>query len=169
MVADPVGGRRGDGRRRRAPRRRAALGVAAVLVVVIAVCAAGAAGLVVALSCVAVIAAAGGAAAGARGPATPARGRAGPPVENAPFRSYRAVAEALSWADGVAAALRPGHPSAAGPAGCRSRLADHHRVDLAADPEAARALVGEDVWPWLDPGPGRRARRAAARVSTSRR
>jgi hypothetical protein len=32
-----------------------------------------------------------------------------------------------------------------------SRLADHHRVDLAADPEAAKALVGEDLWHWLDP------------------
>ena len=32
-----------------------------------------------------------------------------------------------------------------------ARLADRHRVDLHADPDAARALLGDDVWPWVDP------------------
>jgi hypothetical protein len=32
-----------------------------------------------------------------------------------------------------------------------NRLADHHGIDLQSSPEAARALVGEDVWWWLDP------------------
>ena len=32
-----------------------------------------------------------------------------------------------------------------------SVLADRHRVDLTADPERARSLVGDDVWPLIDP------------------
>jgi hypothetical protein len=75
---------------------------------------------------------------------------AGPPVENAPYRSYRQVSEALSWAS-----VSPRHYDlVTRPVLVQllsSRLADHHRVDLAADPEAARALVGEDLWHWLDP------------------
>ena len=33
-----------------------------------------------------------------------------------------------------------------------SRLADRHRIDLAKEPGRARAVVGEDVWRWVDPG-----------------
>jgi hypothetical protein len=128
---------------------RAALGVAA-LVVVIAVFAAGAAGLIVAVSAVAVVA---GLVALLRIPSAPPRRpalRPGPPVDNAPYRSYRAVLEALSWAE-----VSPRHYDlVTRPVFTRllaSRLADRHRVDLAADPGAARALVGEDVWPYLDP------------------
>ena len=128
---------------------RAALGAAA-LVVVVAVFAAGAAGLVVAASAVSVVA---GLVAVLRIPSAPPRRRAqrpGPPVDNAPYRSYRAVLEALSWGE-----VSPRHYDVVTrPVLTRvleSRLADHHRVDLRADPRAARDLVGADVWPYLDP------------------
>ena len=114
-----------------------ALGAAVVLVVV-AVSAFGVAGLLVALSLLAVVAAA---VALLRVPGAPPPRHhrpAGPPVENAPFRSYRQVAEALSWAS-----VSPRHYDlVTRPLLVQllsSRLADHHRVDLAADPEAARA------------------------------
>ena len=78
------------------------------------------------------------------------RHRPGPPVDNAPFRSYRQVAEALSWAD-----VSPRHYDlVTRPLLVRvltTRLADRHRIDLATDPDAARRLVGDDVWHWLDP------------------
>ncbi len=32
-----------------------------------------------------------------------------------------------------------------------SVLAERHRVDLSADPERARSVVGDDVWPLIDP------------------
>jgi hypothetical protein len=32
-----------------------------------------------------------------------------------------------------------------------SALAERHRVDLARDPARARELVGEDIWPLIDP------------------
>ena len=32
-----------------------------------------------------------------------------------------------------------------------SALAERHRVDLTADPQQARSLVGEDIWPLIDP------------------
>ena len=32
-----------------------------------------------------------------------------------------------------------------------SALAERHRVDLSADPKRARSLVGDDVWPLIDP------------------
>jgi len=32
-----------------------------------------------------------------------------------------------------------------------SVLAERHRVDLTADPERARSLVGDDIWPLIDP------------------
>ena len=133
----------GDGPRLSTP-ARAALGVAG-LVVVVAVLAAGAAGLIVAVSAVAVVA---GLVALLRIPSAPPRRpalRPGPPVDNAPYRSYRAVLEALSWAE-----VSPRHYDlVTRPVFIRmlaTRLADRHRVDLAADPGAARALVGEDVW-----------------------
>ena len=118
--------------------------------VAIGVGAFGAAGLLVSVSVVAVAAAA---VALSRVPAAPEprrRPRPGPPVDNAPFRSYRQVAEALSWAD-----VSPRHYDlVTRPLLVRvltTRLADRHRIDLATDPEAARRLVGDDVWHWLDP------------------
>ena len=107
---------------------------AAVFVVVVAVGAFGAAGLLVSVSLVAVSVAA---VALSRIPAAPVvhrRSQPGPPVADAPFRSYRAVAEALSWAD-----VSPRHYDlVTRPLFVQllaSRLADRHRVDLAADPE----------------------------------
>ena len=32
-----------------------------------------------------------------------------------------------------------------------ARLADRHRVDLWSDPAGARAVLGDDVWTWVDP------------------
>lgn len=119
-------------------------------VVAVAVVVAGAAGLLVAVSGIAVVTTV---VLLLRTPAAPPprrRPRPGPPVENAPFRAYRQVAEALSWA-----AVSPRHydlvtrPLLTSLAA--ARLADRHRVDLHGDPDAARALVGEDVWHWIDP------------------
>ncbi len=108
------------------------------------------AGLLAALSATAVVT---GAVALATVPAAPEprpRRRPAPPVDNAPFRSYRQVAEALSWAE-----VSPRHYDlGTRPVLVRllaARLADRHGVDLAADRDAARALVGDDVWHWLDP------------------
>jgi hypothetical protein len=129
--------------------RRFAVAAAAV-VVAIGISAFGLAGLLISLSLVAVAA---GAAALAGVPAAPVphrRPRPGPPVANAPFRSYRQVSESLSWA-----AVSPRHYDLMTRplllSLLASRLADHHRVDLSADPDAARRLVGDDLWHWLDP------------------
>ena len=128
--------------------RRVAV-VAAACVVAVATAVFGWAGLVGAVSFVAVV---GVVVALSRVPAapTPTRPpRPGPPVENAPFRSYRQVAEAMSWAE-----VSPRHYDlGTRPVLVRllaARLSDHHGIDLAADPEAARRLVGDDVWHWLD-------------------
>jgi hypothetical protein len=69
---------------------------------------------------------------------------------DAPFPDYRKVVESLSWA-----AVSPRHYDvvtrpvlqrlAAG------RLAERHGLDLVRDHERARALLGEDVWPLVDP------------------
>jgi hypothetical protein len=125
------------------------LGVATALVVV-ATAVAGAAGLLVSLSALAGVAAVvlpltlpG---------ATPVRrtGAAGPAVDNAPYRAYRQVAEQLSWA-----AVSPRHYDlVTRPLLSRlaaARLADRHRVDLWSEPERARTVLGDDVWPWVDP------------------
>jgi hypothetical protein len=135
--------------RRLGPAARAGL-VAAVLLVGGAVLFAGAAGLVVALS---VLAGAAVLALGLRLPAAPPlrrRRRPAPRVDNAAYGSFRDVAEKLSWA-----AVSPRHYDVVTrPLLTRlaaARLADTRRVDLYADPDAARAVLGEDVWPWVDP------------------
>lgn len=110
----------------------------------------GPAGLLVAASAVAAVS---GLVLLLRVPAAPARGprrRPAPAVDNAAFRSYREVAEQLSWA-----AVSPRHYDlVTRPLLTRlaaSRLADRHRVDLYADPVASRALLGDDVFSWVDP------------------
>jgi hypothetical protein len=110
----------------------------------------GAAGLLVATSCVVAVT---GLVLLLRVPAPPAprrRRRPSPAVDNAAFRAYREVAEQLSWA-----AVSPRHYDlVTRPLLVRlaaARLADRHRVDLRTQPEAARALLGADVWPWVDP------------------
>lgn len=78
------------------------------------------------------------------------RPRPGPAVDNEPYRAYRQVAEQLSWAD-----VSPRHYDVVTrPLLTRlaaARLADRHRVDLWSDPAGARAVLGEDVWTWVDP------------------
>lgn len=130
-------------------RGRQAMAVSTCLLVAVCTAVLGWAGLLGALSFVAVLV---GIAALSRVPAAPPprpAPRPGPPVENAPFRSYRQVAEAMSWAE-----VSPRHYDlGTRPVLARllaARLADHHGVDLTADPAAARALVGEEVWHWLD-------------------
>jgi hypothetical protein len=158
-VADPFGfhdlapGAAGDddgagtGGLSRAARLVGGVGLAVVLV---AVAVAGAAGLLVSLSAVAVLTTLVLALRTPGAPPPPRRRRPGPRVENAPFRAYRQVAEALSWA-----AVSPRHydvvtrPLLTGLAA--SRLQDRHRVDLYADPAAARAVLGAEVWQWVDP------------------
>lgn len=84
--------------------------------------------------------------------AVPPRRRARPPVpvENAPFRSYRQTAEALSWAR-----ASPRHfDVATRPVLMKlmvSRLTDRRGIDVHRSPDAARALLGDEVWVWLDP------------------
>jgi hypothetical protein len=130
-------------------RAKLLLGVATTLVVV-ATAAAGAAGLLVSMSVLAGVTAVvlpltlPGAA-----PHRSSR-PAGPAVDNKPYRAYRQVAEQLSWA-----AVSPRHYDlVTRPLLTRlaaARLADRHRVDLWSNPEQARAVLGDEVWPWVDP------------------
>lgn len=128
---------------------RALAGIVA-LGVVLAYAAEGLRGLLVALTFVAVVTIVVGA---LSLPGAPPRrvNRSEPvPVAHAPYRTYREVAEQLSWAH-----VSPRHYDlVTRPMLVRlleSRLADRHRVELRRSPEQARALVGEDVWRWLDP------------------
>jgi hypothetical protein len=156
-MPDPFGLRRDDDldldeeleEGRLGTRARLLLGVSTVLVVV-ATATAGAGGLLVSLSVLAGVTAVvlpltlPGAA--------PVRSTrpAGPAVDNAPYRAYRQVAEQLSWA-----AVSPRHYDlVTRPLLSRlaaARLADRHRVDLWSEPERARTVLGDDVWPWVDP------------------
>jgi hypothetical protein len=86
-------------------------------------------------------------------PAAPAgrRRRRHPAVSfDEPYPTFKNVSEQLSWAQ-----VSPRHyDMVTRPLLVRlmaSRLADHHGIDLHRQPERARALVGEDVWWWLDP------------------
>jgi hypothetical protein len=153
-VADPFGLYSDQEDEEEAPGRfgrgqRIAAAAAAVLLLG-AVLVAGAAGLLVAVSVLTAVAVLVVVLALPAAPAPRRRHKPGPPVENAPFGSFREVAEQLSWA-----AVSPRHydvvtrPLLTQLAA--ARLADHHRVDLYADPDAARTLLGEDVWPWVDP------------------
>lgn len=78
------------------------------------------------------------------------RPRPGPAVDNEPYRAFRQVAEQLSWAE-----VSPRHYDVVTrPLLTRlaaARLADRHRVDLWSDPAGARAVLGDDVWTWVDP------------------
>lgn len=120
------------------------------LVVVAGTAAAGAAGLVVTVSVLAGVAVL-VLALRLPGAAPPRhRTRPGPAVDNEPYRAYRQVAEQLSWAD-----VSPRHYDVVTrPLLTRlaaARLADRHRVDLWSDPAGARAVLGDDVWTWVDP------------------
>jgi hypothetical protein len=74
----------------------------------------------------------------------------GPAVKPADFPAYAKISSDLSWAP-VSAwhydhGIRPllAHLMA-------SALADHHRIDAAADPARAAVLVGAEIWPLVDP------------------
>jgi hypothetical protein len=122
--------------------------VAAVLVVSYSL--AGVGGLLLALSAVAVVGVLTVAFRVPRAPALRGRSRRPEPVVNAPYRAYRQVAERLSWAR-----VSPRHYDAVTrpllQALMTSRLAERHGVDVHRSPDAARGLLGEDVWHWLDP------------------
>ncbi len=121
---------------------------AALLVVTYSL--AGLGGLLLAVTLVAVV---GVLAAAFRVPGAPVtRGRPRPPVPvaNAPYRTYRRVAEQLSWAR-----VSPRHYDVVTrPLLQRlmaSRLAERHGIDVHRSPDAARALLGEELWHLLDP------------------
>lgn len=136
--------------------RRARQGVRALLAVVgcgvVLACAlAGLGGLVVALSVVAVGALLAGLLAVPAAPSRRVRRRRPVRQENAPYRSYRRIAEALSWAT-----VSPRHYDVVTrPVLQRllvTRLAERHGLDPVRSPAAAEAVVGSDLWHWLDPG-----------------
>jgi hypothetical protein len=85
-----------------------------------------------------------------RAPVLRGRVRKPVPVVNAPYRTYRRVAEQLSWAR-----VSPRHYDVVTRPLLQdlmaSRLAERHGVDVHRSPDVARALLGEDVWQWLDP------------------
>jgi len=73
-----------------------------------------------------------------------------PPVQTADFPSYAKISSDLGWAPvsewhydhGVRPLLARLVTLA---------LAEHHRVDVATDPARARQLVGDEIWPLVDP------------------
>lgn len=127
-----------------------ALGVICVLAVIGAYGGAGFAGLLVALSTMAVL----GLLILAVGvPAAPAprRRRRHPAISfDEPYPTFQQVSEQLSWAQ-----VSPRHyDMVTRPLLVRlmaSRLSERHGIDLHRDPEQARAVVGDELWWWLDP------------------
>jgi hypothetical protein len=73
-----------------------------------------------------------------------------PPVQPGDFPSYSKISSDLGWAPvsqwhydhGVRPLLARLVTSA---------LFEHHRVDVATDPARARHLVGDEIWPLVDP------------------
>ena len=131
----------------RARRGAGVLGVLSVVAVIGSYVGAGFAGLVVALSALAVL----GLLVLALGvPAAPSRRRRPLPSFDEPYPTFQHVSEQLSWAQ-----VSPRHyDMVTRPLLVRlmaSRLSDHHGIDLHRDPDRARAVVGDDVWWWLDP------------------
>jgi hypothetical protein len=72
------------------------------------------------------------------------------PTFDEPYPSFQQISEQLSWSQ-----VSPRHYDLmTRPLLVRlmaARLADHHGIDLDRSPDAARALVGEDLWWWVDP------------------
>jgi hypothetical protein len=134
----------------RARRGASVLTVLSAIAVIGAYIGAGFAGLVVALSGLAVL----GLLLLALGvPAAPTRSRRRrrrAPSNDLPYPTFQQVSEQLSWAD-----VSPRHyDMVTRPLLVRlmaSRLSERHGVDLHRDPEGARAIVGDDLWWWLDP------------------
>ncbi|TDB88615.1 hypothetical protein E1264_10775 [Actinomadura sp. KC216] len=141
--------------------RAAALAGAAGCGLAAAYVAAGTAGLVVAAAGLAVL---GLVAARAAMPAAlpPRRAARAPdePDELREYPSYRRVREAVSWSQ-----VSPRHfGSVTRPLLVRlfaAALAERHGVDVHREPARARELVGDDVWPFIDPDRPRPAGTAA--------
>jgi hypothetical protein len=74
----------------------------------------------------------------------------GEPVALADFPTYAKISSDLGWAPvsqwHYDHGIRPLLARLAA-----SALAEHHRVDVATSPERARSLVGEEIWPHVDP------------------
>jgi hypothetical protein len=78
--------------------------------------------------------------------------RAGPrpAVQASDFPAYAKISSDLGWAH----VSRWHYDHGVRPLLARlaqSALAEHHRVDTAADPARAQRLVGDDIWPFVDP------------------
>lgn len=78
--------------------------------------------------------------------------RQAPPtaVQAADFPSYAKISSDLGWAP----VSQWHYDHGVRPLLARlvqSVLMDHHRVDAAADPARARRLVGDEIWPLVDP------------------
>jgi hypothetical protein len=78
------------------------------------------------------------------------RRRLDPPVQAADFPSYAKISSDLGWAPvsewHYDHGLRPLLVRL-----MTSALAEHHRIDAAKDPARARQLVGDEIWPLVDP------------------
>ena len=79
-------------------------------------------------------------------------GRRGPPAEvrSADFPAYAKISSDLGWAPVSQWHYDHGIRPLFGRL-LESVLAERHRVDLARDPARARDLVGDDIWPLVDP------------------
>jgi hypothetical protein len=71
-------------------------------------------------------------------------------VRTADFPAYTKISSDLGWAPMSQWHYDHGIRQLFGRL-AESALAEHHRVDLARDPARARELVGDDVWPLIDP------------------
>jgi hypothetical protein len=84
------------------------------------------------------------------------RGRAWPrhkppaQVRTADFPAYAKISSDLGWAPMSQWHYDHGIRQLFGRL-AESALAENHRVDLARDPARAREIVGDDVWPLIDP------------------
>jgi hypothetical protein len=92
------------------------------------------------------------AAAGARAAWARLRRRHRPPAEVRPgdFPAYAKISSDLGWAPVSQWHYDHGIRPLFGRL-LESMLAERHRVDLARDPARARDLVGDDIWPLVDP------------------
>jgi hypothetical protein len=79
-------------------------------------------------------------------------GRRGPPAEvrSADFPAYAKISSDLGWAPVSQWHYDHGIRPLFGRL-LESLLAERHRVDLARDPARARDLVGDDIWPLVNP------------------
>ena len=77
-----------------------------------------------------------------------------PPAEvrSADFPAYAKISSDLGWAPVSQWHYDHGIRPLFGRL-LESVLAERHRVDLARDPARARDLVGDDIWPLVDPSP----------------